>query len=147
MRYHLIAFGLALSALTMPADAAERQGLPAACNAAAHAGMPSMKDAPQGDEHAGMPGMDDMDGMGKKGDGADPMMQMHQNMMSSAEIEDPDLAFNCGMIAHHQGAIAMAETELKNGKDETSRKLAEAIIAAQREEIAAMTRWIEQRQP
>ncbi|RYE86346.1 MAG: DUF305 domain-containing protein [Hyphomicrobiales bacterium] len=108
--------------------------------------MPGMKGMPMGEDHADMPGMDGA-AMGKAGDAADPMMQMHQSMMSSAEIKDPDLAFNCGMIAHHQGAIAMAETELKNGKDGVSRKLAETIIAAQREEIAAMTRWIEQRQP
>lgn len=146
MRPHLIAFSLAVSALSLPAAAAEKQGLPAACNVAAHADMPGMKGMAAGEDHANMPGMDGM-AMGKEGDTADPMMQMHQGMMASAEIKDPDLAFNCGMIAHHQGAIAMAETELKNGKDDVSRKLAETIIAAQREEIAAMTRWIEQRQP
>lgn len=48
------------------------------------------------------------------------------------------------MIAHHQGAIVMAETELKYGDDEAMKALAEEIIAAQKQEIAEMTAWIEE---
>ena len=71
------------------------------------------------------------------------MMQMQRAMMRAAKIKDADLAFNCGMIAHHQGAIAMSEVELKMGKDEQSKKLAQTIIDAQKKEIAEMTAWVE----
>ena len=108
------------------ADAADgKTGLPRACVAAAQVAPP----------------MDDMAGMAHGGDGASAM---HHDMAQAATIEDPDLSFNCGMIAHHQGAIAMAEAELQSGKDVTSRRLAEAIIVAQKREIAEMTAWVEQ---
>ncbi|NDV89290.1 DUF305 domain-containing protein [Aurantimonas aggregata] len=87
-----------------------------------------------------------MDGMGEMMSGMDEaqmanhatMMKMHGPMMRAAMIKDPDLAFNCGMIAHHQGAIAMSELELKMGKDEASRKMAQMIIDAQKKEIEEM---------
>ena len=71
------------------------------------------------------------------------MMQMHGPMMKAAMIKDPDLAFNCGMIVHHQGAIAMSEVELKMGKDEASKKMAQMIIDAQKKEIEEMTARVE----
>jgi uncharacterized protein (DUF305 family) len=73
----------------------------------------------------------------------DAMMKMHGPMMQAAMIKDPDLAFNCGMIAHHQGAIAMSEVELKMGKDEASKKMAQMIIDAQKKEIEEMTARVE----
>lgn len=45
------------------------------------------------------------------------------------------------MAPHHQGAIDMAQVELKYGKDPTLRQLATRIVAAQRDEIALMERW------
>lgn len=66
------------------------------------------------------------------------MPAMQQGMMN----EDADVAFACGMIAHHQGAIDMAEVLLENGEDAEMRALAETIIAAQQAEIAEMTQWL-----
>lgn len=66
------------------------------------------------------------------------MPAMHQGML----IEDPDVAFACGMIAHHQGAIDMAEVVLAHGDDPEMRALAEEIIEAQVGEIAEMTEWL-----
>lgn len=66
------------------------------------------------------------------------MPAMHQGMMN----EDADVAFACGMIAHHQGAIDMAEVLLEHGKDEQMRALAEEIIKAQVGEIEQMTTWL-----
>lgn len=67
------------------------------------------------------------------------MMKMHMPMMATQHIKDPDLAFNCGMIVHHQGAIDMANIEIKFGKDAASKTMAEAIIKAQKSEIEEMT--------
>ena len=66
------------------------------------------------------------------------MPAMHVGMMN----EDADIAFACGMIAHHQGAIDMAQVLLANGKDPAMRALAEGIIAAQVGEIEQMTKWL-----
>ena len=52
-----------------------------------------------------------------------------------------DLRFIDGMILHHQGAIAMAESALKNSQREEVKQLAEAIIAAQQTEIDQMQQW------
>jgi uncharacterized protein (DUF305 family) len=54
---------------------------------------------------------------------------------------DPDKDFVAGMIPHHQGAIDMAQVELKFGKDPALRKMAEAVIRDQTREIAEMKAW------
>ena len=71
------------------------------------------------------------------------MQKMHDNspMQSSG---DADVDFVRMMIPHHQAAIDMAKAELKYGKDAQTRKLAEAIIAAQEKEIAEMNAWLAQ---
>ena len=74
------------------------------------------------------------------------MTKMHDDMMQGLTAEDADVAFAQGMIAHHQGAIAMAKTELKYGKDAQMRELAEQIIAAQQPEIDRMQAWLQTRQ-
>ncbi len=42
------------------------------------------------------------------------------------------------MIAHHQGALAMARTELSSGSDAASKALAQSISDSQSKEIATM---------
>jgi hypothetical protein len=42
------------------------------------------------------------------------------------------------MIPHHQGAIEMAQAELRYGKNERLRRIAQGIIIEQQQEIAAM---------
>jgi uncharacterized protein (DUF305 family) len=68
----------------------------------------------------------------------------NQKMMAGMTADhdhgaNADLAFLAMMIPHHQGAIDMAEVQLKYGKDPEIRSLAEKIIAAQKAEIAEMT--------
>lgn len=66
------------------------------------------------------------------------MPAMHDGMMN----EDADVAFACGMLAHHQGAIDMAEVLLEHGEDEEMRTLAQEIIDAQVGEMEQMTTWL-----
>lgn len=51
---------------------------------------------------------------------------------------NPDRDFARMMIPHHQGAIDMALAELRYGKDERLRRLAQEIIVEQQQEIAVM---------
>lgn len=66
---------------------------------------------------------------------------MHAGM--AAIPADPDVAFMRGMLAHHQGAVAMSEVALKYAKDDQTRALAARVIAAQKLEIAEMEAWLE----
>jgi uncharacterized protein (DUF305 family) len=52
-----------------------------------------------------------------------------------------DLAFVELMAAHHQGAIDMAKTELKDGSLPTVTRLAEQIIDIQQDEIDQLQQW------
>ncbi|WP_245555801.1 DUF305 domain-containing protein [Gordonia soli] len=47
-----------------------------------------------------------------------------------------------GMIRHHEGAIAMANAEMADGKDAASKVLAQQIAAAQRAEIDRMKKLL-----
>ncbi len=66
------------------------------------------------------------------------MLAMEEGMMR----EDADVAFACAMIAHHQGAIDMAQVLLEYGDDPQMIELAGEIIAAQVGEIDQMTAWL-----
>lgn len=88
---------------------------------------------------AGMSGMDQMSMTEAQKASMQAMMKTQMPMMATHQIKDPDLAFNCGMIVHHQGAIDMANIEIKFGKDAASKTMAEAIIKAQKSEIEEMT--------
>jgi uncharacterized protein (DUF305 family) len=51
---------------------------------------------------------------------------------------DVDRDFVAMMVPHHQGAIEMAQAELRYGHNEQLRRLAQEIIVTQQQEIAAM---------
>ena len=70
-------------------------------------------------------------------DMAAAMEQMHHEMMV-APSGDPDRDFAAMMIPHHQGAIEMAQAQLRYGKDERLKRLAQGIIVEQRQEIEVM---------
>ena len=55
---------------------------------------------------------------------------------------DPDIDFMKQMRPHHQAAIDMAQIVLTNGKSAETKKLATAIIAAQKKEIAEIDVWL-----
>jgi uncharacterized protein (DUF305 family) len=73
------------------------------------------------------------------------MAKMRADMSVGIQATDPDVAFNCGMLPHHQGAIFMARVELKYGKDPENRKLAEKIIEDQEKDVMEMLAWLEKR--
>ena len=58
--------------------------------------------------------------------------------MTVAPSGNVDRDFVAMMVPHHQGAIDMAVAELRYGKDETLRRMAQEIIVEQQQEIAAM---------
>lgn len=71
----------------------------------------------------------------------DSSKKMSANMMQMKMSGDPDSDFAGMMIAHHQGAIDMANIELKYGKNPELRKAAQKMIADQTQEIAQMQAW------
>ena len=131
----LLAVALA-SILATPAPAQvqlnESVALPAICTANAPHDMGSMSEGsqmPMGAAHADMMmGMD----------------QMNSQMMRGMTATDIDVAFVCGMIPHHQGAINMAKAELAHGDDPWAKELALKVITAQEQEIADMLEWLSQ---
>lgn len=71
------------------------------------------------------------------------MRDMNTNMMSGMMQKDADVAFICGMIAHHMGAISMAETELAKGDNQMAKDMAQKVIDQQKVEIDEMKAWLE----
>lgn len=62
-------------------------------------------------------------------------------MMAAMEVKpsgDIDRDFVEMMVPHHQGAIDMAQAELRYGRNEQLRRIAQEIIVDQQQEIAAM---------
>ncbi|MFK3797106.1 DUF305 domain-containing protein [Pseudomonas sp. NPDC088444] len=62
--------------------------------------------------------------------------------MDEKPTGDIDRDFVVQMTAHHQGAIDMAVTMLKYGKNEQLKRMAQEIIVDQQQEIAAMRQAI-----
>jgi uncharacterized protein (DUF305 family) len=58
--------------------------------------------------------------------------------LNSASGPTFDKMFLQMMIAHHRGAIAIAQTELRAGKNLDAQALAQRIIAAEQSEIIQM---------
>jgi uncharacterized protein (DUF305 family) len=69
---------------------------------------------------------------------------MHRMMadMTIKPTGDVDRDFVEMMVPHHQGAIDMAQAELKYGHNEQLRRLAREIVVSQQPEIAVMRRAV-----
>jgi uncharacterized protein (DUF305 family) len=118
------------------------RALPASCRTAAQ-GMPQahmLQNLPQA--HGTTP-MQDMSVTANMPPATQDYMQSmwrtSQPMMAGMMIQDPDLAFLCAMIPHHQGAIEMSRAVLKHGRNPEAKKIAERIIKDQEKEIAELT--------
>ena len=82
-----------------------------------------------------MPSGHDMGGMGMGG------MMSEQEMadLKKATGADFDRMWLQMMVKHHQGAVAMAKTQLDQGAYPEAKALAQAVIDGQSKEIATMT--------
>ncbi|ACM40322.1 DUF305 domain-containing protein [Agrobacterium vitis] len=130
-----LAAACALSLLTvMPAMSFAEMAYPEKCK--------SEMDMSKMDMKSGDMGMGDMMTDYQKAS-MEGMKSMQMNMMQGMMKKDADVAFVCGMIAHHMGAISMSEVELKYGDNEWAKKSAQKIIDAQTKEIAEMTDWLD----
>jgi uncharacterized protein (DUF305 family) len=68
-------------------------------------------------------------------------------MMTAMQIQssgDADVDFVAMMVPHHQGAIDMAQAELRYGHNEPLRRMAQEMIVTQQQEIAAMRLALDQ---
>ncbi|MBN8568051.1 MAG: DUF305 domain-containing protein [Ignavibacteria bacterium] len=75
------------------------------------------------------------------------MSSMMKDMKSVKMTGDYDIDFASMMIEHHKGAIEMAEIELKSGKDEKLRAMANTIISKQKEEISKLEDFVKTNKP
>jgi uncharacterized protein (DUF305 family) len=93
--------------------------------------------------HAGMKGsgMDSSMPAGKM-DMKSMMKGNNEKMSSMAMTGNPDVDFAQMMRIHHQGAIDMAQGELRDGKDPQLLKMAKEIISAQKKEIAVLDAFL-----
>ncbi|MCB2410948.1 DUF305 domain-containing protein [Hymenobacter lucidus] len=91
-----------------------------------------------------MAGMDHSAGAtGSAAAGGDsPLMASMNEMMQKMEASKPkgntDHDFAHHMLEHHKGAVAMADIQLRDGKDATMRQMAEKIKADQLKEITEL---------
>ena len=82
-------------------------------------------------------------GMGKQGMDMQAMMKDNSDKMASMKMTgNADVDFAMMMRVHHQGAIKMAEAELRDGKNAQMRKMAKDMIAAQKNEIAQFEKFL-----
>jgi len=68
----------------------------------------------------------------------DTAMTRMMSDMSVKPTGDIDHDFVAMMVPHHQGAIDMAQAELRYGHNEQLRRIAQEIVVEQQQEIAAM---------
>lgn len=94
--------------------------------------------------HAGMNPAAGGHAMADQSESTRAFRQGEERMMKDMMLPysgNADADFVARMIAHHQGAVDMAEVQLKYGKDPELRKMAQEIIKAQQEEIAFLKQW------
>ena len=66
--------------------------------------------------------------------------EMHRKM-AAASGRTIDQAYVAKMIAHHEGAVAMAKVALRDSRDPDIRRMAQTVIDTQTREIAEMKAW------
>jgi len=112
--------GIALSAVVFSANAQPAAAMPADHSGMRHSADAAASASTQAFRQGGEKMMKDMD---------------------QPYTGDADKDFVAHMIPHHEGAVSMAQVQLKYGKDPEMRKMARDIIKAQQKEIAFMKKW------
>ena len=95
-------------------------------------GNPPMPPMKSGEGHSGH----DMGGM--SGDAMGLMSDEEMAALRNADGVEASRLFLTGMIGHHEGAIDMAQNEIKDGKFAPAVDMARAIVKSQQEEIDTM---------
>jgi uncharacterized protein (DUF305 family) len=96
-------------------------------------GNPPMAPMPSGDMD--MPGHGDMPGMSG---GSGMMSEQDMTALQNAQGVDASKLFLTQMIKHHEGAIMMAQNEIRDGKYPAAIEMARAIVDSQQKEIDTM---------
>ena len=69
-------------------------------------------------------------------------MKGMDSMKGMSMTGDADYDFAVNMKMHHQKALDMAQSEVKDGKNPQMVKMAKSIVASQTKEIAEFDRWL-----
>ena len=103
-------------------------------------GNPPMPPMPSGDMsgHGDMPGMSGMPSMSGTPGMTGMMSDEDMTALQNAQGVEASKLFLTQMITHHEGAITMAQTEIKDGQYPAAVELARAIVSAQQNEIDTM---------
>lgn len=75
------------------------------------------------------------------------VLRVREPLVAGMGAADPDLAFACAMIAHHQAAISIANVGIGTGEDDALRTTAEEIVEGHRQQIETLTRWVTENAP
>ncbi|MGX5856037.1 DUF305 domain-containing protein [Dyadobacter jiangsuensis] len=94
---------------------------------------------------------DDNDKISIQAHDENQMMSVMHSMMTEMEgmkvTQDPDIDFAAMMKMHHMGAIEMAELQLQSGSNSEMKSKAQAIIDAQKKEIAQLDAFLAKATP
>jgi uncharacterized protein (DUF305 family) len=71
------------------------------------------------------------------------MSEQDMKKLGAAKGKEFDKLFAEQMIAHHEGAIEMARTELTNGSNLQAKELAKAIETTQRAEVVKLQKILD----
>lgn len=96
-----------------------------------------------GHDMSGGGDMGDMPGMGGGGHGM--MSEADMAALQNAQGAEASRLFLTQMIAHHQGAIMMAQQEIDNGQFPAAVDMARNIVSSQQTEITTMQGMLDQK--
>ena len=119
---------------TMPMrpDMPGHNGMPSASATPSETGTPSQPMMPGMSDRPGMPGMSGMPGM------EGMMSEEDMAALQNAQGVEAAKLYLTQMVKHHQGAITMAQNEIKDGQYPDTVALARSIVTSQQQEIDTM---------